>query len=70
MHSSELLLICASAFLAVFVLLAILASLMRLITAVFPQKATASEAAMIAAVTSVMYNLYPGTKITKVEEIK
>jgi hypothetical protein len=62
--------ICVSAFAAVFVLLTVLALLMRLIIVVFPEKKAVSDAAMIAAVTTVMQTLYPGTKITKVEEIK
>jgi hypothetical protein len=70
MQSTELLTICLSAFMAVFVLLAVLASLMRLIIIIFPQRIAASDAAMIAAVTTVMQSLYPGTKVTKVEEIK
>ena len=70
MHSNELLMICISAFAAVFVLLAILALLMRLIIVVFPEKKGVGDAAVVAAVTTVMQTLYPGTKVTKVEEIK
>jgi hypothetical protein len=43
---------------------------MRLILVVFPQREAAADAAMVAAVSAVMTNLYPGTKVTKVEEIK
>jgi len=70
MQSNELLMICVSAFAAVFVLLAVLALLMRLIIVVFPEKKAVGDAAVIAAVTTVMQTLYPGTKVTKVEEIK
>ena len=70
MQSAELVTICISAFLAVFVLLAILALVMRLIIVVFPHKEATADAAMVAAVSAVMSNLYPGTKVTKVEEIK
>lgn len=70
MQSTELFTICISAFLAVFTLLTILAILMRLIMVIFPAKKIFSDAAVVAAVTTVMHGLYPGTKVTKVEEIK
>jgi hypothetical protein len=70
MQSTELLMICISAFIAVFVLLTVLAALMRLIIVFFPQKKALSDAAVLAAVTTVMHNLYPGTKVTRVEERK
>jgi len=73
--SIDLLTICISAFLAVFGLLALLALVMRLILFFFPERAFEEEsvgepdAAVIAAVTSVITRLYPGTKISKIEEI-
>jgi len=70
MQSPDLLMVCISAFLSVFVLLAILSLVMRLILVVFPARAVTSDAAVVAAISSVMQNVYPGTKITKVEEIK
>ena len=70
MPSNELLLICVSAFVVVFFLLAMLALVMRLIMAVFPEKIVQSDSAYVAAIASVMTSLFPGTKITKVEEIK
>ncbi len=70
MQSPELFTICISAFLAVFVLLAVLALVMRIIIVVFPSRKIGSDAAMVAAVTTVMQSVYPGTKVTKVEEIK
>jgi hypothetical protein len=70
MPSNELLLICLSAFAVVFFLLAILAVVMRLIMAIFPEKVVFSDSVYIAAMASVVSTLYPGTKITKVEEIK
>jgi uncharacterized membrane protein YqjE len=57
MQSPELFTICISAFLAVFVLLAVLALVMRIIIVVFPTQRIGSDAAT-------------GTKVTKVEEIK
>jgi len=70
MESPDLLIICASAFIAVFVLLAFLAIVMRIITVLFPQKAASTDAVAIAAVASVISTLYPGTRITKVEELR
>ena len=70
MHSPELLPICFSALMAVFSLLAVLALIMRLIMAVFPARTVGGDTAVIAAISTVMQNVYPGTKITKVEEIK
>lgn len=70
MGSLELLVICVSAFVAVFVLLAILALVMRLIIVAFPQKVAGLDSTVIAAAVSTVAALYPGTRVTKVEEIK
>jgi hypothetical protein len=70
MESINLLVICALAFGAVFILLIVLAAVMRLILSVFPERMRESDSALIAAVTSLASTLYPGTLITKVEEIK
>ncbi|TET93470.1 MAG: hypothetical protein E3J26_06240 [Candidatus Zixiibacteriota bacterium] len=70
MESLDLLAICASAFVGVFLLLTVLALVMRLIIVLFPERESASDSAMIAAVSTVLQTVYPGTKITKVEEIK
>ena len=69
MPSPELWLVCITAFCAVGLLLAVLAALMRLILAVFPQAQDTTDTMMIAAVASVVASVYPGTRITKVEEI-
>ncbi len=71
MGSLDLLLICVSAFIGVFILLSVLALIMRLIIAVFPEKAEAvSDTAVVAALATVVTAVYPGTRITKVEEIQ
>ena len=70
MESLDLLVICASAFVGVFLLLTVLALVMRLIIILFPEKEAISDSAMIAAVSTVLQTVYPGAKITKVEEIK
>ena len=70
MGSQDLLLICTSAFVMVFLLLTILALVMRIITAIFPEKISKTDEIILAAMATVVSTVYPGTKITKVEEIK
>ena len=67
METSELYLICGVAFLIVFLILAVLALLMRFIILLFPGKISDVDAAMIGAVTAAVHTLFPGTKITKME---
>ncbi len=62
--------ICASAFVGVFLLLTLLAIVMRIIIVIFPQKAKRTDAAIVAAVTVAASTAYPGTRITNIEEIK
>jgi hypothetical protein len=70
MEPSGLLLVCISAFVAVFLVLALLALIMRVITALFTFSASGGDPAVVAAITSTMSALYPGTHITNVEELK
>jgi uncharacterized membrane protein YqjE len=70
MQSVELVVICCVAFFMVFVILALLALMMRLIMLIFPQKKGVSDAAMIAAIAATVQTIFPGTKLTKVEERK
>ncbi|MEW6411781.1 MAG: hypothetical protein AB1483_04815 [Candidatus Zixiibacteriota bacterium] len=72
MGSTDLLVICISAFFVVFLVLTFLALVMRTIMAVFPEKVVKlkTDSAYLAAIASVISTIYPGTKITKVEEIK
>jgi len=70
MESSNLLSICGASFLGVFLLLTILAAVFRLITVLFPGRETIKDAAWVAAMNAAIGVIYPGTKITKVEEIK
>ncbi|OGL47641.1 MAG: hypothetical protein A2161_19895 [Candidatus Schekmanbacteria bacterium RBG_13_48_7] len=62
--------ICISAFIGVFVLLTFLAIVMRIIIVLFPEKEKGTDAAVIAALTTTMQSIFPGTKITKIEETK
>lgn len=70
MEPSNLLTVCITAFAAVFLLLALLALIMRAITAVFSYDQGTGDAAIVAAISSTMSALYPGTHVTNVEEIK
>ena len=70
MQSVELVVICGVAFLMVFVILAILALMMRLIIIIFPKKIAVSDPAMVAAVAAAVQAVFPGTKLTDVEEMK
>ena len=68
METPDLLMVCVSAFSAVFVLLALLALAMRLLMAVFPGLATKADPAMLAAVSTAVAAVFPGAKITRIEE--
>jgi hypothetical protein len=68
MGSGDLLIICASAFVGVFLLLSFLALVMRIIIAVFPQRGAGGDAALMAAVVSTVSATFPGTRITNIEE--
>ena len=70
----NLLSMCMASFMAVFVVLTFLAVAMRLIMVIFPQKPVVAkgsdDAAIYAAVTSAYARLYPGMKITNIQEKK
>ena len=71
MGPPNLLMICVAAFCAVFLLLAFLALVMKILTNVFPEKvADGIDAAMLAAISASMSVVYPQTKITKVEQVR
>ena len=70
---SNLVTICISSFTGVFIVLVFLAVTMEVITRVFPEKiasAGADDAAVFAGITSTYARLYPGTRISNIEEIK
>lgn len=73
MNSYQLLLICLSSLLAVFVLLTVLAATMWALVAVFPEKLdklSTSDAALLAAITATVARMVPGMRVTRVEEEK
>jgi hypothetical protein len=70
MGTASLLVICLVAIFWVFIILAVLALLMRLIILVFPEKKGKIDGAVISAITTAAYSVFPGMKITNVEEKK
>jgi hypothetical protein len=63
-----LLAVSATAFTAVFVLLALLAVVMHVITLVFPERPSRIDPVLVAAITSTVSTLYPNARVTKIEE--
>lgn len=59
---------CLTAMIAVFILLGLLALTMELITAVFPARGPSVEAAIIAAITTTVASIFPGARVTRIEE--
>lgn len=71
MGPPDLLLVCTVSFTVVFVVLGLLAAIMRALIQVFPERpATSTDAALIAAVTAAASAVFPGTEVTKIEEMK
>lgn len=71
MNPPDLVTICGSAFLAVFALLTFLAGIMRILITLLPERAVGEiDAATVAAVTAAAAHAFPGTSVTKVEEIR
>lgn len=70
MGSMDLPIVCVAAFAAVFLLLSVLAGVMRIIVVLFPEKSGPSDTAVIAAAASAVSSLYPGTRITKIEKLQ
>ena len=66
----NLLLISLTAMLAVFVILTLLALTMRVLVAVFPERATSDDAAVLAAVSAAATAAFPGTRVTNVTEVR
>jgi len=59
---------CLIAMVAVFVLLGVLAVIMRLITVVFPVREGRIDSAVVAAITTAVASVYPGATVTRIEE--
>jgi hypothetical protein len=70
MTPPDLLTISVFAFLAVFLLLSLLAGLMRGLTALFPEQPDGPDEAVIAAIASAAAIAFPGTRVTRIEETR
>lgn len=70
MENSEFLLNCILSLAIVFIVLSILSISIRLLITIFPEKSSADDAAVIAAITTHLGRVYPHSKITKTEEQK
>ena len=60
--------LCTAAFATVFVVLAFLSASMYAITLIFPERATAVDAPVVAAISSAVASLSPGARVTKIQE--
>lgn len=70
MEHVELWLICLNAFIAVLVLLSLLAVVMRLLTWLLPEAAgRQDDAPLVAAVQMAVARTWPGARVTRLEEI-
>lgn len=67
MTTPDLVTVCVAALIAVFALLISLAAGMRLIMWLFPEKGD-DESEIYAAIAATYRSVYPGTRITKIEE--
>ncbi len=70
MESPDLISISITAFAAVFLVLILLSVFMRIIISIFPQDETSDDTPVMAALASAVNSVYPGTQITKIEELK
>lgn len=70
MDNINLLYISLSAFIAVFCVLTVISIFMRIVLLIFPVKKTEDDAVVYAAISATVSNLFPETKITKIEETK
>ena len=68
MDASLLLSACAVAMTAVFVLLGILAATMGAITSLFPEPEEVLDLALLAAISNAVAAVFPGSKVTRIEE--
>ncbi len=68
MAEPSVVLICVLALIIVFVLLAFLAGVMRILMAVFPERVEGGDSALVAALAAAVAAAFPGTRITRIEE--
>lgn len=59
---------CVMAMISVFALLGALALVMELIIVLFPSREEGTDAATVAAITTTVASVYPGARVTHIEE--
>lgn len=69
MTEPSLLTICIAAFIAVIVILSLMAVIIRILTALFPV-VDGPDPAVVAAISAAAARVYPGTKVTNIQERK
>lgn len=70
MHELYLLTTCIAAFISVFVLLTVLAAIMRLMLIIFPQRQKGLDSTLVAVISTAARSAYPGSVVTRIEEEK
>ncbi len=68
MDAPNLLSICTIAFASVAILLSILAVTMHFMTMLFPVRKPAVDAAIVAAISGTVASVFPGSRVTHIEE--
>lgn len=68
MDPMQLVVACAMAFAAVFLLLSVLALMIQAITTLFPAQHAAVEPAVVAAISTTVASRFPGARVTRIEE--
>lgn len=70
MGEPNLLMICLNAFVAVLVLLSVLAVTIRLLITLFPEKEKSSDAVIASAINMAVQKVSPGATVSRIEEIR
>ena len=68
MDEPNLLMICLNAFVAVIILLSVLAGIIRLLITLFPEKEKLSDTAIATAVSMAVEQVMPGATVSRMEE--
>ena len=70
MEVHDLLTICLLAFFWVFLILTVLAIIMRAMTRLFPFRETTVDLPLYSSISATVPQILPGMKVTKIEEVK
>lgn len=70
MNEPNLLIICGAAFIAVLILLTLMAGVISILMRLFPEKVDEFDAGALAAIHTAVAATYPATRITGIEEVR